>query len=165
MQGYNSPFEEFAFALELQGKGVHTTYPRAIYATGQPGGSVVDDRRFEQFKRTLSPEGLPVLQMEPDYITIWGYWRGLEDDHAPEDVGYWTPVDALQAWGKGIVTAPELEEIISRQRSILRNAGFEDVNLMGDHILLSYRPGGSLKKDEEGKTELRQCNMEMVRRI
>jgi hypothetical protein len=32
--GFNSPFEEFAFALELTRGGVKTVYPRAIYRTG-----------------------------------------------------------------------------------------------------------------------------------
>ena len=34
--GYNSPFQEFSIAMELSRKGMETTYPRAIYMTGQP---------------------------------------------------------------------------------------------------------------------------------
>src|ERR1019366_6114898 len=34
--GFNSPFEKFAFALELGRHAVRTVYPRAIYMTGRP---------------------------------------------------------------------------------------------------------------------------------
>jgi hypothetical protein len=136
--------------------------------TAQPSeatGNVLDGRRFDRARKIRSPEGWPVLQIEPDYITIWGYWRGLEDDCAPEDVGYWMPIDAMQACSKGIITPADLEEIVTRQRQSLAAAGFEDVNLKGDHVLLSFRTGGTLKRDAAGKIELRHCNMEMVRRI
>jgi len=166
--GYNSPFEEVALALEMQARGLRTTYPRAIYATGQLNelaGSMLDDRRFKALADTRSPEELPVLDPRCDYITIWGYWRGLEDSQAPEEVGHWNPIDARQACAIGIIDARELEQIIERQRASLAAAGFEDVNLAGDHILLSYIPGGSIKRDETGQYELRHCNMEMVRRL
>jgi hypothetical protein len=168
MHGYNSPFEEFALALEMMSKGIRTTYPRAIYVTAQPAelaGNVLDARRFERCRHMRSPEGYPILPLEPDYITIFGYWRGLEDDQAPDDVGYWTPIDALQACNKGIITPADLDEIMARHREDLARAGFEDLNLKADHILLSFRLGGSIKRDAEGRIELRHCNMEMVRRI
>ncbi len=168
LQGYNSPFEKFALALEMHRRGVKTIYPRAIYVTAKPAGmtgNVMDARRFERARKVLSPEGMPVLQLEPDYITIWGYWRGLEDNRAPEEMGYWTPIDALQARNMGLINSRDLEEIVERQRQKLALAGFEDVDLIADHILLSYRPGGGLKLDAAGKIELRHCNMEMVRRL
>ncbi len=169
LHGYNDPFEEFDLALEMASKGVLTTYPRAIYVTAKssevPGGTVLDTRRFDRGRDLLSPEGEPILRVEPDYITIWGYWRGLDDNSAPDDVGYWTPIDARQAQHMGIVDRDQLARLIDRQRSILAEAGFEDVSLRPDHFLLSYRPGGSLKKTAGGEVETRHCNMEMVRRI
>ena len=168
LQGYNSPFEEFALALEMQRKGLKTVYPRAIYVTAQqcntPSG-VMDARRFYKFAKQKSPEGEPVLQIEPDYITIYGFWRGLEDDCAPDDTGYWTPVDAQQASVMGLITDEQLRQTIERQRQALAAAGYEDVNLKGDHILLSFIPGGAIKRDAGGEFELRQCNLEMVRRL
>jgi hypothetical protein len=168
MQGFNSPFEEFQLALALRLKGVNTVYPRAIYMTGQQtelSGQILDDRRFRRYQQLLTPEGTPTLRMDRDYITIWGYWRGLEDTDAPTDSGYWTPIDAAGAYNKGIITSKQLEEIIERQRLTLAQAGFEDVSLRGDHILLSYIPEGGIKKDKSGQIELRQCNFELVRRL
>jgi hypothetical protein len=168
LQGYNSPFEEFAIALELQAKGVRTTYPRAIYMTGQESelsGRIVDDRRFEQAKDLLSPEGLPVLRMDRDYITIWGYFRGLEDAEATSEAGHWTPIDAQQACAKGIIAPDLYQQILQRQAQTLRQAGFVDEAAKGDHILLSYVPERTVKRDSDGFPELRQCNFEMLRRI
>ena len=48
--GYNSPFEEFAIALELSRKGFPTVYPRAIYMTGQEAAAsayTIDSSRYE----------------------------------------------------------------------------------------------------------------------
>jgi len=164
--GYNSPFEEFAIALEMMRRGVKAVYPRAIYVTAQPGGSVngvADTRRFDAARGILSPEGQPVLRPEPDYVTIWGYWRGLEDDQAPEDVGFWSPIDAEQARAKDYISAAQLEEIMERHRATLAAAGFEDLDLRPDHVLLSYRPGAAFMTDEHGRIQTRHCNMEMVR--
>src|SRR5208282_3746771 len=47
--GFNSPFEEFAFALELARNGVKTVYPRAIYMTGRKRETPrqnTDERRY-----------------------------------------------------------------------------------------------------------------------
>ena len=58
--GFNSPFEEFAFAFEMSRHGVRTVYPRAIYMTGRPRGSarpVSDERRFAALADFLTPDG------------------------------------------------------------------------------------------------------------
>ena len=168
LQGYNSPFEEIAIALELQRKGLHTTYPRAIYMTGHENeitNCIIDETRYERFKNLTTPDGQRVLRIDRDYITIWGYWRGLEDDQAPYESGYWTPLDAQQAVNKGLITGHMLEEILVHQKGALAEAGLEDSNLRGDHILLSYIPDGSIKRDPDGFPELRQCNFELVWRI
>ncbi len=166
--GFNSPFEEVAAALELQRRGVPTTYPRAIYMTGHelqlPVG-VVDDRRFEKFRDIRTPDGQPVLRLDRDYILIWGYWRGLEDEHAPDETGYWSPIDVTRAAEKGLISQDEQAEIIERHRQRLADAGYEDLTLTGEHILLSYIPDGAIKRGRDGYYESRQCNFEMVRPI
>lgn len=167
-QGYNSPFEEVALALEMKGKGLRTTYPRAVYATGHTGGwrgAALDSRRFDKMKDVLDPGGNPALDLELDYVTVWGYFRGLEDAQAPEDVGYWTPIGADQAVTKGLVTEAEFTELVARHRAELAAAGYEDVAMRGDHILLCYVPGGGVKRDAAGQIELRHCNFEFVRRV
>ena len=166
-QGFNSPFEEVAIALELKNKGVSSTYPRAIYMTGQEvllPSCVIDERRYDRVT-DLSPDGQKILRLDRDYILIWGYWRGLEDTEAPVDNLYWSPIDANRAAAKGLISPQTLEEILSRQRERLRVAGFEDMTLNGNHVLLSYIPQGAIKRGEDGFFEVRQCNFESMRRI
>jgi hypothetical protein len=166
--GFNSPFEEFALALEMAHNGILTVHPRAIYATGNlPAlpACVADTRRFEQFGSSLCPDGQPVMRPDHDYITIWGYWRGLEDAEACTDVPRWAAIDAAQACRAGMLTMEQLGEILARQAAALADAAYEDLNLRGEHIILSYRPGGSFKTDAAGRIELRHCNFEFVRRL
>ena len=166
--GYNDPFEEFALAVEMQQRGVRTIYPRAIYMTGGLGelvSPVRDDRRFKQMNSVLTPEGKPVLPRDHDYITIWGYWRGCDDDHAVQDDLLWTPLDVSQALAKKMISVALHDEIIQRHAQMLAEAGFVDLNLKADHILLSYIPDGPIKLTEDGYPETRQCNFELVRRI
>lgn len=168
LHGYNSPFEEFWLALKLAARGVKAVYPRAIYMTASPGdvsGTVLDDRRFERLRKLLSPVGNPVMPMNHDYVTIWGYFRGLEDDEAVEDTMLWTPIDVGGAARKGIIDSPTAERILSRHAERLAAAGFEDLRLKPDHVLIAYVPSGSVKTTRDGQIETRQCNFEMVREI
>jgi hypothetical protein len=168
LHGYNSPFEEFALAIEMQRKGLCVTYPRAIYATAKQAGQpsyALDDRRFERLAGLRSPDGEPILPVEPDYITIWGYFRGLEDAHAADGGTTWSPIAASQALAKGIISAAELEGFMARQQATLKQAGYEDLDAKPSHILLSYIPGGELQRAPDGQVVLRQCNYELVRRL
>lgn len=168
LQGYNSPFEEFSLAMKMMRKGVKTIYPRAIYMTASPGqvsGTILDDRRFQKMKNVLSPIGEPVMPTHHDYVTIWGYWRGLEDDEAVEDTLLWTPIDVGGATIKGIIDKPASERIMQRHAELLAAAGFCDSNLKPSHVLISYIPSGSVKTDSSGQIESRQCNFELVREL
>jgi hypothetical protein len=166
--GFNSPFEEFALALEMAARGIRTVHPRAIYATGKYGGMpgcVADARRFELLADALAPDGRPVFPPDQDYITLWGYWRGVDDAQAVDDAPRWTPIDAAQAARAGKIARADVEQIVSRQRAALTAAGFFDANLRGEHILLSYIPEGSFKRDATGEFELCHCNFEFVGRM
>jgi hypothetical protein len=168
LQGYNSPFEEFALALRMQQKGVRATYPRAIYMTASPGdvsGHVLDDRRFEKMQTLRSPIGSPVMPLGHDYITLWGYWRGLEDDAAVDDAMLWTPIDLASATMNRLISEEQVRQIMEQHAGHLAAAGFCDSNLKPDHILVSYIPSGGLKTAPDGKIESRQCNFEMVREL
>jgi hypothetical protein len=166
--GYNSPFEEFSLALELESRGVTTVHPRAIYETGtydNMPNSVMDGRRFEAMANVLAPSGRPALPPDRDFITLWGYWRGLDDVSACSDALRWSAIDAAQAVRAEMITGAQLDEIVARQRDRLTAAGFVDENLCGEHILLSYIPEGSFKTDPDGQWSLCHCNFEFVRRI
>jgi hypothetical protein len=166
--GFNSPFEEFARALEMKAAGITTVHPRAVYETGvydNMPGCVMDARRFEAMAQVLSPDGAPVLPPDHDYITLWGYWRGLDDSKACIDAPRWSAIDAAQAVRAEMISPRQLQQVVERQRQRLAEAGFVDENLRGEHVLLSYIPEGSFKTDPDGELALCHCNFEFVRRI
>ena len=164
--GFNSPFEKFDLAMEMSRKGIPTVYPRAIYVTGASsnvGKKLEDTRRFRKFADVLAPDGRPALQQGSDYVTIWGYWRGSEDRDAPNSTIDWSPIGAGQAFSEDLLTPKELEQLVERHDSMLRRAGYEDLSPDFDHILLSFIPGGAIKRNAAGEIETRHCNFESVR--
>ena len=77
--GYNSPFEEFSYALAVNARGIPATYPRAIYMTGPQSEAmpyIKDRRRYESHAGLTTPDGQPILRPDHDYIKIWGFWNG-----------------------------------------------------------------------------------------
>ncbi len=168
LHGFNSPFEEVELAMAMQRAGLKTTYPRAVYMTrtlSEWTRALLDDRRFERVKDVRMPDGQALMPMDHDYIILWGYFRGLEDQEASVDAGYWTPIDAQRMCDKGLISRQTLDELIARQRERLAAAGFEDLALKGSHLLLCYIPPNTLKRDANGEIEVRQCNFELVRRV
>ena len=165
--GYNAPFEKVALALEMARQGVRTSYPRAVYMTGpgKPDEDLADWRRFDAFKDQQAPDGRPLMPRDHDYITLFGYWRGRDDDEAVDDLMLWTPIDLAQAAAKGIISPRKMEELMERHRQKLLAAGFVDLDLKADHVLLSYIPGGAVKMDADGQEELRHCNFELVAHV
>jgi len=166
--GYNSPFEKFALALEMRRAGIRTVNPRAIYVTfshNNSPGMIRDDRRFRQFADLRDPDGNPVLAPGPDYITIWGYWRGFEDPDAVNTEQYQTPIGAGQACLTGLLSDSQLADLMRQHRATLAAAGYEDVRLEPDHVLCTYVPGGDLTRDANGQILTRHCNFELVRRV
>jgi hypothetical protein len=165
--GFNSPFEEFAHALELSKAGVRAVYPRAIYMTGHTtdGTQIRDDRRHVKMTQTRTPDGDPVLCRNHDYITIWGYWNGPDEYLAARDGRYYRGINALQACRTGLITKQTLAELVQHARQRLAAAGFEDLNLKADHLLLSFDPDNREVRDTFGKPELRLCNFELVRKL
>ena len=166
--GYNSPFEEFAYALDMSGRGVRTVYPRAIYMTGRTGSAVraiADLSRYKALEGVLTPDGRPALGTDREYITIWGFWNGPDELLAVRDGQYYVGINADQAFREGRIGEQALEELIERVRRRLRLCGYEHLNLKPDHLLVSFGPDNKLVLDTFGKPQLRLCNFEMIRRI
>jgi hypothetical protein len=165
--GYNSPFEEFAFALALSRAGIGTIYPRAIYMTGHKAGATrtpADLRRYERFRALKTPDGEPAVSQDHEYITIWGFWNGSDELLAMRDGPYCQSVDAAQACSRNIIAPEMLPEMVERLRAQMARAGFEHLNLKPDHLLLSFSPEGAIALDAAGHPELRLCNFELLRK-
>ncbi len=163
--GYNSPFEEFARALELARLGFPTTIPRAIYMTGSSSDTSegpLDMRAFARHRELLTPEGEPILQPDHDYIKIWGYWNGPVEMLA-QGVACQS-INAMEAFQQELLSETELRRLMLRAVERLTELGYESVNIAEHHFLLTLDPSRQFMRDTEGNLEFRLCNFEMVRK-
>ena len=165
--GYNSPFEEFSTAFALTRKGIATIYPRAIYKTGLTAGTgcIADKRRYESHAGILTPEGTPVLQMDYDYITVWGFWNGPDESLAEHDGVFYTGINAANALRREIITGQEYDRLMRRLERLLAENGMENLGLKGNHVLLSLNPRGELMRDTSNELDIRLCNFETMHRL
>lgn len=166
--GYNSPFEEFAYAFQLTAAGVPTTYPRAIYQLGHRSTlppEILDQRRYESHQLLMQPDGSPILQRERNYITIWGYWNGLDEVLAREDrnQAHCRGINADQARDQQLITAAEYDACQANMARLLASAGLESSQLLGSHYLLTLLPDGTLQRDPDDLPSVRLCNFEFLR--
>ena len=166
--GFNSPFEEVAVALDLQSKGVDTTYPRAIYMSGLESTRselyASDDRRYRSHQKLTTPDGQQVLRSNHNYLTIWGFWNGLDEILADKDEAYCRGVNLHEACQNGIIGAREANQLLGRERKRLAAAGYRDLLPKPTHYLLSLRHSGSLVLDDEGKPAVRVCNFALIQK-
>ncbi len=163
--GFNSPFEEFAYALRLTAAGVPAVYPRAIYMSGLESdvpAYVQDARRYERLADVRCPHGEPALRPNRIYVAIWGYWNGRDEMLAERDAAHCVPLDLDKAVRQGYVSGEMAAELMEFHRRRMAAAGFEDLNLKPDHLLLSLGPENTLLLDADGRPEIRQCNLELV---
>ncbi|MEI6971570.1 MAG: hypothetical protein WCL44_08635 [bacterium] len=166
--GYNSPFEEFSMALELARRGVNTVYPRAIYMTGLEADKptyIHDLRRFNEHAGLKTPSGEPILRPNHNYIAVWGYWNGMDEMLSSQNPVYCEGINLDTARDAGYVSVAEHHRLLSLHRERLLNAGMEDLNLKGDHVLLSLSVESNLVRCEDGMPDMRQCNFELMRRV
>jgi len=166
--GYNSPFEEFSIALELSRRGIETTYPRAIYMTGSRtsvSSSLVDDSRYESHADQKTPEGEPILSRQHEYVTIWGYWNGPDDELAVKDEVIYEGIDALAAYRERRLTQRGYVRVMRAAKKRLGAVGIEDLNLRGNHLLLSIERRRKLAVDDKGLPLIRICNFELLKSV
>ncbi|MGC8829470.1 MAG: hypothetical protein ACP5TE_06805 [Verrucomicrobiia bacterium] len=164
--GYNSPFEEFAYALKLSRSGFRTIYPRAIYRTGSLRKNielVQDLSRFELFNKMRTPDGFPLLEVNHEYITIWGFWNGPDEYLAEKDGLFYRGLNARQAMQSGLINEDQVNDLIEHAKGRLIRCGYEDLNLKPDHLLITFTPDDKLLIDTFGKPEVRLCNFELVK--
>lgn len=168
LHGYNSPFEEMSIAMELARNGIETTYPRAIYMTGHRSdvsSNLTDMSRYESHASLITASGHPILSQNHDYIMIWGYWNGPDEVLAEKDEVVYQGVDALAAYRDERITEEVYMRVMKRTKEELAAAGFEDLSLRGNHLLLSFHKSGELARDDDGEPLVRICNFELIRRI
>jgi hypothetical protein len=165
--GYNSPFEEVSQAVELNNRGVASIYPRAIYmseAETEISLNLFDDSRYISHENLLTPDGEPILKRNRDYIIIWGYWNGPDEKLADADGDYYEGISALRAYQDNLIDKNMYFALLSKTRELLGKVGIEDLNLRGNHVMVSRDSRGRLVQDNSGFPEIRICNFEFLRK-
>jgi len=161
--GINSPFEEFAIALELNRLGIPAVYVRAIYMTGTAKiEKSVDGRKYDSHKKIRDPEGKRVLQKKHNYITIRGYYNGPDDWVAEHKTALFTPIDLSRAPGKGILDESLCESLLGKVKEKLRKAGYDGSLLRRNDLLVVMDNNGKLMKNSKGEPEVIICNFELI---
>jgi len=165
--GYNSPFEEFQLAIELSLLGIPTVYPRAIYMSGRESEDTFyapDQSRYEAIKNIFTPDGYPVLRHHHTYISIWGYWNGLDEFLACKDNEYCKGINADQALAQQLISHHVYQGLIDKVAFRLNRLNYQDLNPKASHFLLSITPEGKLMRDPDGLPSFRLSNFSLIRK-
>jgi hypothetical protein len=161
--GYNNPFEEFAIAHRLTTLGVPTVYVRAVYMTGSTKTEPAADlRHFESYRGIAARDSRPAIRENHDYITIQGYYNGIDSWVASHEGGLCTPFDLERAGQAGVIAQDECQRLMDITLSRLRNAGYDGSLLELNDILISFDPDGRIITDAENLPEARICNFELI---
>jgi hypothetical protein len=167
--GYNSPFEEFAIALDLMRKGIDTIYPRAIYMSGLESARaelyVLDNSRYQSHQYLVTPYGQPLLKPNHNYLTIWGFWNGLDEMLAHKDEAYCRGINLQQARDAGIIRRRDVKQLLGHAQETLLSAGYRDLLPKPTHYLLSLRHNGKLILNQDGTPAMRICNFGLIKKI
>jgi len=163
--GVNSPFEEFAIAVDLNNKGVPVVYVRAIYMTGSSKQEKTEDfRHFETHAGLRCPDGRPILSPDHNYVSIRGYFNG-SDEWVAEQVGQLCrPIDLAKVLHSETFTETEVKIMMDRVVRNLEAAGYDGSLLKLNDLLIAYDPKGDIIKDKDGLPEVRITNFEYIKR-
>lgn len=107
----------------------------------------------------------PSLYQHNDYITLWGYWNGPDELLADKDEEYYRGIDALRAYREGLLTQELYLQTMRTTKERLARVGIEDLDIRGNHLLLSLDKTGSLLMDQQGIPAVRICGFELLKRI
>ena len=162
--GYNSPFEEFAIALELDKLGIPVVYVRAIYRTGTKHLLTPDSdyRKFNSHKKIIGIDGDPVLKENHLYITIRGFYNGSDAWISKKDGLFFTPYNLEKAIHYGLIDPKQAENILSKTIEKLDTVGYDGTLLNRNDILITFDPEGNLVKNTDGELEGRICNFDFI---
>jgi len=166
--GYNSPFEDFSYALRLADAGCPATYPRAIYMLGHKSTlppETLDPRRYASHDYLRMPDGSPILRKDRNYIVIWGFWNGLDEVLAAPDApaAHCVGIHPLEAVRRGLIPDSAIPGLMNKMACLLASAGFTDTLPRPGHFLLTLLPDGTLARDPDDSPALRVCTFETLR--
>ncbi len=164
--GINSPFEEFAISQELNQRGIHAVYVRAIYATGSAKlERSIDPRKYETHKAIVDSDGNPILGEDHNYISIRGYYNGPDEWVSQHEDQLFTPVDLVKAIQKKIIDESQSRHFLQKVKDRLRAAGYDGSLLKTNDLLLALDSKGEIIKDQSGDPDVIICNFEILWKV
>jgi hypothetical protein len=125
---------------------------------------LVDESRYESHSDQQTPEGLPILSRNHEYVTIWGYWNGRDDALAVKDEVAYKGIDALASFREGRLSQRDYLRVVRSVKRRLSWVGIEDLSLRGNHLLLSIDREQKLATDDKGLPLVRICNFELLKK-
>lgn len=162
--GYNSPFEEVAIAQDFADKGIGAVYMRAIYRTGSKRVvTTTDNRRYRSHEKLLSPDGVPVLARDYNYITLRGYFNGSDAWVASHSSSLCRPLNLAAAMATECISLSLAEELKEEMLQRIYKAGYDGELLLNDDFLLTMTPENKLLETDNGRIDIRVCNFELIR--
>lgn len=74
-------------------------------------------------------------------------------------------MDAYQAYQHKLLDGTQYRTILRETAADLADAGYEMLNLAGDHLLISTTPEGTLMRDASGRIQRSICSFDLIRKI
>jgi hypothetical protein len=74
-------------------------------------------------------------------------------------------MDACQAYQHKLLDDTQYRTILRETAADLADAGYEMLNLAGDHLLISATPEGTLIRDDAGRIQRSICNFDLIRTL
>ena len=164
-RGYNSPFEEFAIAQTMSDRGIRTVYARAIYMTGtEKVEASTDLRRYESHRDLKNSDGTPILREDRNYVSIRGFYNGPDDWVAAHTGGLRWPLNLNEALARGVIQAPEVEQLMESTRARVAAIGYDGSLLDGSDIIVGMHASAGPVRDAEGRPDARVSSFELIGR-
>lgn len=166
--GYNSPFEEASIADKIAMSGLSSARLLAIYLMNQEitiSDYLHDDSRYSSHTAFKTRGGEPLLLRDRQYLTIWQYWQGSDQEMMISPQPPLTPVSLDEAFLTGLVDRQGLESMLRFAILKLSSRGYRDLQPKPTHLILAVGKDGSLIRDETGIPLFRYSNFSLVRQF
>jgi hypothetical protein len=163
--GYNSPFEEASIADNILKSGLPAARLLAIYLMNQEitiSDYLHDDSRYFSHAALSTRGGEPLLLHDRQYLTIWQYWQGSDQQMMISPQPPFTPVSLDEAFLTGLVDSQGLESILRFAILKLGSRGYRDLQPKPTHLILARDRDGSLIRDETGIPVFRFSNFSLI---
>ncbi len=116
-------------------------------------------------RRRLHAIGFNVDEMEPYEFAVSVRAEGTLHRTENGEVEISLCIDAQTAYDYELMSEETYRELIKQLEEKLKAAGWQQLSLVGHHLLLSMSPDGKLRLDERGRPALVVCNFELIRAL